>query len=96
VLKFSVVIEGKNFPARMLSDAASPVGFFATRFIEANDAKAAELTAVQMLKDEFMPLLGEPLPQDGTPTLHLDEISEVSEFPAQPPGSGASWFIVAD
>lgn len=96
MIKYSVVIEGRNFPARVLADAKSPVGFFATRFVEAATPQQAEEIAIEMLKSEYEQLLGAKLADEPMPTLHLDQIKELKEFPEGYANTGTAWFPMDD
>jgi hypothetical protein len=86
------MIEGRDFPGRILGEPSKRVGFFATRWREAEDEQAAELAAVDALRDEYrdvaMPL------RDGefTPMLNLAGIEELQAFPNEYPKTGAAWF----
>lgn len=76
----------------MFDEPDKRFGFFATRWREADDEQAAELAAVDALRNEYREVVM-PL-RDGelTPTLHLAEIERLQEFPAEYPGTGAAWF----
>ena len=90
------MIEGRDFPDRIFGEPGKRVGFFATRWREADDERAAELATVDALRDEYRNLVM-PL-RDGeiTPTLHLSEIEELPAFPADYPEAGAVWFSMDD
>ncbi len=89
---YSVIIEGKNFPARLFKDTVGTLGFFTTRFVEAVDEKAAELAAVELIKQELEPLLGERRDEETNALMSLDQIREVKELPETAPGFGFTWF----
>ena len=89
---YSVLVEGRNFPSRLFADAVGLVGFFAERFVEAEHAEAAELAAIELIKNELRPRLGEQITGEPNPTLHLDQISVIEELPQNAPGSGVTWF----
>ena len=93
---YSVVIEGAHFPARVFDVADGPMGFYTTRFVEAVDEHAAELAAVELIKRELKPLLGEQQVGEVNPLMSLDRISELQKLPATAPGSGFTWFPMKD
>jgi hypothetical protein len=91
---YSVVIEGAGFPARLFASDGGPMGFFTTRFVEAVDAKAAESAAVELIKQELKPMLGERQAGEANPVMSLDQISEIEKLPENAPGSGFTWFAM--
>jgi hypothetical protein len=93
---YSVIIEGASFPARIFEVADGPMGFYATRFVEAVDEKAAELEAVELIKRELKPLIGEQQVGEANPLMSLDRISKLQNLPATAPGSGFTWFPMKD
>jgi hypothetical protein len=93
---FSVVIEGAHFPACVFEVSDGPMGFYTTRFVEAVDEKAAELAAVELIKRELKPLLGEQQVGEVNPLMSLDRISELQKLPTTAPGSGFTWFPMND
>lgn len=72
------------------------MGFYTTRFVEAVDEQAAELAAVELIKRELKPLLGEQQVGEANPLMSLDQISELHTLPATAPGSGFTWFPMND
>ena len=91
---YSVIIEGADFPARVFESAHTPMGFFTTLFIEAADEKAAELAAVELIKQELKPLLGEQRDGETNAMMSLDQIREVEQLPDNAPGLGFTWFAM--
>jgi hypothetical protein len=90
------MIEGRDFPGRMFEEPEKRFGFFASRWREAEDEQAAELAAVNALREEFrdagMPLLE----GEAAPTLHLAEIEQMQAFPEKYPETGATWFVMGE
>jgi hypothetical protein len=84
---FACFMHGENFPGQ-LADAAGLVGFYVTRFIEADDPACAEAAAIQGLRAD--PNLSRP--PRFTPTkqarVFVEEIEEVeaADVPAVQPG----------
>ena len=89
--KYQVLLEGRDFPAR-LSDDGKCLGFFTTRFVEADDAEAAECLAVNLVRDELWDFVGPAQEGDSTPMMSLDEISVIDDLPDDGPGRGFTWF----
>ncbi len=80
----------------MFEDAAGPMGFFTTRFIEAVDEETAQMAAVDLIRQELKPILGERLAGECNPSLSLDRINEVEALPENAPGSGFTWFPMSE
>lgn len=91
---YSVIIEGADFPARVFESADGPMGFFTTRFVEAADEKAAEFAAVELIKQELKPLIGERRDGETSASMSLDQIREVEELSETAPGVGFTWFAM--
>ncbi|KEO87893.1 hypothetical protein EH30_00535 [Erythrobacter sp. JL475] len=89
---YSVTIEGADFPPRLLEGAKGPLGFFAARIVECESSKAAEAAAVELIKAELKPLLGERCDGEPSPTMYLDQISELDRLPEDVVNSGMTWF----
>lgn len=88
--QYSVYINGRNFLVRF-SGEAKKLGFYTTRFVQAEDAQAAEDAAVQMLRGQRS--LREVVLNDRSdpPTMHVEQITELTEEPqrCQP---GLVWY----
>jgi fructosamine-3-kinase len=48
---FKCLVEGENFPGYLIGESAL-VGFYATRFIQANSPNEAELLVLELLKSD--------------------------------------------
>jgi hypothetical protein len=88
---FRCLIRGEGFPAALLGDQG-PVGFYTTRFVEAETADVAELAAIDVLRRD--------------PTFAVDErhrtsdakvfVEEIEEVPAETerrPDAGFTFFV---
>lgn len=89
---YSVIIEGADFPSRLIDGAEGPLGFFANRIIERESQAAAEAAAVELIKAELKPLLGQRCDGEPNPTMYLDQISELDRLPEEIANSGMTWF----
>ena len=89
---YSVIIEGANFPPRLLDGAEGPLGFFANRIIERESPAAAEAAAVELIKAELKPLLEQRYDGEPNPTMSLDQISELDRLPDDTVNRGMTWF----
>jgi hypothetical protein len=76
----------------MFNEGEKRFGFFATRWREAEDEQAAELAAVDALRDEFRDALMPLLEGELTPILHLGEIEHLEAYPEEYPETGATWY----
>ena len=72
---WKVFLNGKNFWL-LVDGAPRRLGFYTTRFVEAADERAAELAAVQLLRDD--PKLKEVLNERSDPPIIVaEEIAEI-------------------
>ncbi len=77
--KFQVELNGRNFLLDMEGKIAK-YGFITMRFVEAPDANAAELTAVEMLRStEDLRSAAQNSPDD-PPVMDVTDIAEVESF----------------
>ena len=74
--RYSVILNGRNFWLT-IDDEPRRMGFFTTRFVEAADPEAAEVAAVELLRQDDR-LAGQILndPSD-PPTIHLHKIRQL-------------------
>jgi len=71
--KYSVILEGKNFP--ILSNGnAELFGFITTRKVKASDLNEAELKAVELIKKDPSLISSLDLDHEVTPEIFLDSI----------------------
>jgi len=71
--KYSVILEGKNFP--ILSNGNTELfGFMTTRKVKANDLNEAELKAVELIKKDPNLMSSLDLNHEVTPEIFLDSI----------------------
>lgn len=86
----------ENLEVDDLDNGGEPklMGFYATRWVKAFDPEAAELKAVQMLRDEYRSKLTQQcdLSLNKVAKIHLEEISVVRRKPWRRKNRGAAWF----
>ena len=88
--KYRVMVEGANFLIS-LDDEPTKLGFFTTRYVEAQDAREAEAKAMDMLRVELSELVQNDMAD--SPVMFLEDITELDSFLDCPtPGTGFSWF----
>jgi hypothetical protein len=87
---FQCLLRGENFPGALLG-LAHNVGFFTTRWVEADSEDEAELACLDSLRRDpiFELPAGHPRPPEAK--VYVEEITEVPEL-QQNGGSGATWF----
>ncbi|HJZ94176.1 MAG TPA: hypothetical protein VKE40_25150 [Gemmataceae bacterium] len=88
---FRCFIRGGNFPGALIGEAG-PVGFYVTRFVEADDPGQAEAKGLELLKAD--PHLKLPAGCDPTveSRVYFDEIEEITGPPTSPVAPGFAWF----
>ena len=91
---YRVLLEGRDFPGRIFGEPSELFGFFTTRFINAADPDAAELKAVESVREEYRDIIGDRQTDEPNPIIYLVEIEERDELPegATLCGGGATWF----
>ncbi|UOR16657.1 hypothetical protein [Qipengyuania aquimaris] len=89
---YSVLIEGRDFPAHLSHDGTSEMGFFALRFVEAAEPDEAELAAVEMIRTELRDAVGKTSSSAVTPMMHLDEMKEIDAIPDDQANAGFTWY----
>lgn len=92
--KYMVRLEGGNFRVEEGGEIL-PMGFFATRFVEAASPDSAAQMCAGFVQDEYVGLArnadGDP------PTICVTEVVEIESFgDYDVPGSGATWFEEED
>lgn len=88
--KYKIILEGRNCYIE-IDGVVNAHGFFATRFIEAEDPGIAEKRAADLVQEELKGiLLNDP---SNPPLIHLAEIHELPSFDDNlVPGGGFSWY----
>jgi hypothetical protein len=87
---FKCFIEGENFPGALIG-GDQPVGFYATRWVEAPSPDEAEVVALDALRRE--PVFDIPVeqrPKDAR--VYFTEIVETQG--PEGPNSGATWYVM--
>lgn len=91
---WKVFLNGKNFWL-LVDGKAQRLGFYTTRIVEAVDERAAELTAVQLLRDD--PTLQDLLnDRSDPPMIYVEEITEVCAPDAESSKQGRAWYVEQD
>jgi hypothetical protein len=90
---FRVVLRGDNFPGVILAQA-DPIGFYTTRFVEAESAAEAELAALAILRsDPAMKVAAEH--RTASASVHIEELSEVAMSTERKSNAGFTFFPMA-
>ena len=89
---YSVLIEGRDFPAHLSFDGTSEVGFFALRFVEADNPGDAELAVIDMIRCELRDRVGKAPATGRKPMMYLDEMKEIGAIPKDQANSGFTWY----
>ena len=74
---FKCSIEGENFPGQLIGEA-SPVGFYTTRYVEANSVQDAESIALNHLKNEPSLVVPESVEKPMNAKVHFKNIEQVN------------------
>lgn len=90
---FRCLIEGRNFPGILIGEE-SPVGFYTTRFVEAETPADAELNVLANLKNEKSLTLpvGHPKPMDAK--VFFEEITLVDFSDVPESSSGFTFYVM--
>ena len=90
---FRCMIRGENFPGQVIRQRGL-VGFYTTRFVEAENAEEAEFAGLEMLRaDPGFEIRSEKLrQQEPQAKVFFEEIVEVAPDTDQVPNKGATWF----
>ena len=91
--KFAVMMEGRNVCLKIAgTDLGGRLGFFTTRWVEADGPEAASNTALNMVRQELARRRLENEPSD-PPLLTVTEVNELKSFDEViPPGEGFTFF----
>lgn len=79
---FKCFIEGENFPGTLI-EKDSPIGFYTTRFVEADNSDVAELLVLENLKHGHSLALPEGSETPANAKVFVETVTEVSENEVQ-------------
>ena len=90
--KYKVFVRGENFLIN-LDGVNQKVGFYTTRFVEAEDEKAAEYAVMDMLRGDLKLVKGVLNERSDPPMMYAEEIEELKSFKGFPvPGTGFTFY----
>ena len=90
--KYRVMLNGRNFLIEM-DGKVGKFGFYQAFFLEAGSATKAENAAVQIVRASPDLKTGVRNSKDDPPTIHLEGIEEIQEFPKDTrPLTGRAWY----
>ena len=84
-------ISGENFPGQLIGEDY-PVGFYTTRFIQAEDEDSAEMVGLDLLRTEGSFQLPDGLSPPAAAKVYFEELAEVEESEGPESQGGFSWF----
>ena len=90
MLIFRCLMRGENFPGVLLGKV-DPVGFYATRYVEAASAEDAELAALALLRDD-QTLSVPAQARTENAQVFFEEIEELSTGDEQGANAGFTFF----
>jgi hypothetical protein len=86
---FRCLIEGENFPLTM-DGRAVLLGFFTTRWVEADTVGEAELNVVGLIRTD--PVFANMRKAHVTPMVYVRRIDALATTPDEAPGEGFTFF----
>lgn len=90
--KYKVMINGQNFHIEV-DGKIQKLGFYTTKWVEAQNPKDAELKAVDLVRQDDFFKVSVRNPHDNTPMIYLKELSEVENFDGvNLPGAGYAFY----
>ena len=90
--KYKVLVHGQNFLLDV-DGKVKKVGFYTTRFLEANDDQEAEENAISTLRNDPTLRSGVLNEKSDAPMLYVEEIAELDSFEGLTlPGTGFSFY----
>lgn len=89
---FRCLIRGDNFPGKLIGKK-KPIGFYTTRFVEAESPKEAEFLAVEILKND-PDLEVAPKHRTEDARVFFEEIDEVPHDTRRVPNNGFTFFLM--
>ncbi|XHS79391.1 hypothetical protein ACFJGW_05305 [Burkholderiaceae bacterium UC74_6] len=83
---------GENFPGFLLGEA-EPIGFYTTRFVEAEDVEEAQRLALDLLRqDASLNVPAERRTKNAR--IHFEQIEEVPADTERTPNRGFTFFVM--
>ena len=90
--KYKVFVRGENFLIN-LDGANQKMGFYTTRFVEAEDEEAAEYAVMDLLRNDPKLVQGTLNEGSDSPMMYAEEIEELESFKGFPvPGMGFTFY----
>src|SRR4051812_30040808 len=82
--KYRAFIHGVNFQIRNHDKGiVEPLGFYVSAFVEADSPQKAESIVIDLVRDEQELRESVLNPRDDPPRLFVEEVEEISEWPAE-------------
>jgi hypothetical protein len=91
---FKCFIAGENFPGELINEAEL-IGFYTTRFVEANTAEEAETAALTRLKKEKSLQLPEGINPPENAKIYFEEIEEVPRNEVPEVEAGFTFYVMS-
>jgi hypothetical protein len=90
---YKCFIAGENFPGAIIGES-KPIGFYTTRYVEANNPEEAETRALTNLKNEqnLLPPPGVDRPNNAK--VYFENIEEVERSEVNETNLGFSFFVM--
>lgn len=94
--KFRVFIRGENFLIN-LDGVEQKLGFYTTRYVEAQDEEAAEYAVMDILRADPKLAKGVLNDKSDPPMMYAEEVDEIDSFEGCPlPGTGFAFYSEAE
>lgn len=90
---YKCTIAGENFPGELISEDKE-IGFFTTRFVEAETPEAAELSALAILKEEKSIRLPDGILPNRKARVYFEEIIEVPTSDIPDVQTGFTFYVM--
>jgi hypothetical protein len=90
---YKCFIVGENFPGAIFGES-KPIGFYTTRFVEANSPEEAETKALANLKNEQTFSLPPGVARASNAKVYFENIEEVDNSEVNETNMGLSFFVM--
>lgn len=90
---FKCFVRGENFPGELVGED-SLVGFFTTRYVEANTTNEAEIIALESMREDPRLLLVSPPKFE--PKIYFEEFQEVDRSDVPSEDEGFVWYLMEE